>query len=164
MMLDSKKALISGSFDPPTMGHYDLALRASKMFDEVYVTEFVNSSKHGFFGTDERLEMLRAAFADIPNIHVDVWGGLLVDYAREHGIGTIVKGARSATDFDYEQSLALINRSLEPELDTVILPTKAEYMHISSTMVRELIRYGCDYSAAVPHGVAELIGKYYRHD
>ncbi|MBQ8552455.1 MAG: pantetheine-phosphate adenylyltransferase [Clostridia bacterium] len=159
-MLNSKKALISGSFDPPTIGHYDLVMRAARMFDEVYVTEFVNSSKNGFFNAEQRLCMLRSAFKGIPNIHVDSWGGLLVDYAREHGIGTIVKGARSATDFDYEQSMALINRSLEPELDTVIIPTRAEYMHISSTMVRELIRYGCDYTKAVPAGVAELIAEF----
>lgn len=160
-MLDPKKALISGSFDPVTVGHYDLVVRAAKIFDEVYVTEFVNSSKKGFFDSEERLCMLKAAFTGIPNVRVDSFGGLLVDYAREHGIGTVVKGARTAADFDYEQSMALINRSLEAELDTVIIPTKAEYMHISSTMVRELIRYGCDYSVAVPNGVAPLIGKFY---
>ncbi len=160
-MLNSKIALVSGSFDPPTVGHLDLVERASKIFDEVYVTEFINSSKTGFFGVDERLEMMRAAFSHIPNVHIDAWGGLLVDYAREHHIGTIVKGARSASDFDYEQSLALINRSLEKELDTVIIPTKAEYMHVSSTMVRELIRYGSDYSEFVPEKVALLIKKYH---
>lgn len=156
-MLNSKIALVSGSFDPVTIGHYDLVLRASRMFDEVYVTEFTNSSKTTFFSTDERLRMLHAAFDKIPNVHVDVWGGLLADYAVMRGIGTIAKGARSATDFDYEMSLSLINRSIVPELDTVIIPTRAEYMHISSTMVRELIRYDCDYSKCVPEGVAELI-------
>lgn len=156
-MLNPRKALISGSFDPPTVGHYDLVLRASKIFDEVYVTEFINSSKTTYFSSDERLQMLHAAFDSIPNVHVDIWGGLLADYAVEHGIGTIAKGARSATDFDYEMSLSLINRSIVPELDTIIIPTKAEYMHISSTMVRELIRYDCDYSKCVPVGVAELI-------
>ncbi len=161
-MLNPKKALISGSFDPVTVGHYDLVMRAAKMFDEVYVTEFVNSSKNGFFSAEERLCMLKAAFAGVPNVRVDSFGGLLVDYAREHGIGTVVKGARTASDFDYEQSLALINRSLEAELDTVIIPTKAEYMHVSSTMVRELIRYGCDYTKSVPAGVAPLIAEFYR--
>lgn len=156
-MLNPKKALISGSFDPVTLGHFDLVCRAAKMFDEVYVTEFINSSKTSFFSADERLQMLHAAFDGIENVHVDIWGGLLADYALEHGIGTIAKGARSATDFDYEMSLSLINRSINSEIDTIIIPTKAEYMHISSTMVRELIRYGCDYSAAVPAGVAALI-------
>lgn len=156
-MLNPKIALISGSFDPVTVGHCDLVMRAARVFDKVYVTEFINSSKTSFFSTDERLSMLHAAFDGIPNVKVDVWGGLLADYALEHDIGMIVKGARSATDFDYEMSLSLINRSINAELDTIIIPTKAEYMHISSTMVRELIRYGCDYSACVPASVAELI-------
>lgn len=156
-MPNPKIALIPGSFDPVTVGHCDIVLRAAKIFDKVYVTEFINSSKTSFFSTDERLSMLHAAFDGIANVKVDVWGGLLADYAVSHDIGTIVKGARSATDFDYEMSLSLINRSISAELDTLIIPTKAEYMHISSTMVRELIRYGCDYSACVPACVAHLI-------
>ncbi len=163
-MLNPKCALVPGSFDPPTIGHYDLVVRAAQMFDEVYVTAFVNSSKSGFFDAEQRLCMLKAAFADIKNVRVDSCGGLLADYAKEHGIGTIVKGARGNSDFEYEQSLALINRSLVPELDTVIIPTKAEYMHISSTMVRELIRYGCDYSRCVPNGVAEIIAEYIKNN
>lgn len=157
IMLNPRKALIPGSFDPPTVGHYDIVVRAASMFDEVYVVAFVNSSKHERFSVSERLKMLHAAFDGIKNVRVDVSQELLADYAAEHGIGTIVKGARSATDFDYEMSLALINRSINSELDTVIIPTKAEHMHVSSTMVREMIRYGCDYTNAVPAGVAELI-------
>lgn len=159
-MLDSKKALIPGSFDPPTVGHYDIVMRAASIFDEVRVVAFVNSSKHECFSAVERLKMLHRAFDGIKNVRVDVSQELLADYAAEHNIGTIVKGARSATDFDYEMSLALINRSLNTELDTVIIPTKAEFMHISSTMVREMIRYGCDYSKCVPNGVAELIAAF----
>ena len=106
------------------------------------------------------LALLSAAFRGIPNITVDLSNGLLADYAVGRGIGTLVKGARNATDFDYELSLSLINRSLEPELDTIILPTRAEYQHISSTMVREMIRYGKDYSRVVPCGTAELIAEY----
>ncbi len=159
-MLNSRRVLVPGSFDPPTMGHYDLVVRAAQMFDEVYVTVFVNSSKNGFFSAEQRLCMLRAAFANVKNVRVDSCDGLLAGYAKEHGIGTIVKGARGSSDFEYEQSLALINRSLVSGLDTVIIPTKAEYMHISSTMVRELIRYGCDYSHCVPDGVAEIISEY----
>ena len=159
-MLDYKKALIPGSFDPPTVGHYDVVERAARMFDRVYVTAFVNSSKMGRFSAEQRLEMLKAAFAGFDNVCVDVSEALLADYARERGIGTVVKGARNATDFDYELSLSLINRSLDSELDTVILPTKSEYLHVSSTMVGEMIRYGRDFSGAVPVGVAELIRKY----
>lgn len=159
-MPNPRIALIPGSFDPVTVGHCDLVLRAAKIFDKVYVTEFVNSAKTGFFSADERLLMLRTAFEGICNVEVDVCDGLLAEYAASHDIGTIVKGSRCATDFDYEMSLSLINRSINAELDTVIIPTKAEYMHISSTMVRELIRYGADYSACVPAGVAELIASF----
>ena len=160
IMLDSRKALIPGSFDPPTLGHYDLAARASQIFDEVYVVEFVNSSKTSFFSADQRLQMLNAAFADMPNVRVDMCSGLLAQYCLDHNIGTIVKGARSSTDFDYELSLSLINRSIIKELDTVILPTRSELMHVSSTMVRELIRYSRDYSACVPASVAALVAEF----
>ncbi len=158
--MNPRYALIPGSFDPVTMGHYDFAVRAAAMFEKVYVVAFTNSSKSGKFTVEQRLEMLRAAFKDVPNVVVDVSEGLLAGYAREHNIGTLVKGARNATDFDYEMSLWLINRSIDEELDTIIFPTRAEYMHVSSTMVRELIKYGCDYSAAVPPGVAEKIAEY----
>lgn len=159
-MVSYKIALIPGSFDPPTVGHLDVVERAVKMFDEVWVTAFVNSSKAGRFTAEERLAMLQAAFGDIKGVHVDVSKELLADYAVSRGIGVIVKGARNATDFDYELSLSLINRSLENELDTVILPTRSEYAHVSSTMVSEMIRYGRDYTPCVPKGVAALIGKF----
>ena len=158
-MLDYRCAIIPGSFDPPTLGHYDIVRRAAMMFDKVYVVAFVNASKIGAFSAENRLAMLRAAFEGLPNVEVDVSDELLAGYAKKKGVGVLVKGARNATDFDYEMSLSLINRSIEAELDTVIIPTKAEYQHISSTMVRELIKYGCDYSAAVPEGVAREIDK-----
>ncbi len=156
-MLNHKIALIPGSFDPPTVGHLDVVLRAARIFDEVYITAFVNSSKAGRFTEEERFAMLKAAFGHIEGVQVDVSHELLADYAKKHGIGTIVKGARNATDFDYELSLSLINRSLEDELDTVIIPTRSEYAHVSSTMVSEMIRYGRDIKGSVPDGVEELI-------
>ncbi len=159
-MLNPKIALIPGSFDPVTIGHYDIVCRAAAMFDEVYVVSFINSSKKDRFSPEQRLEMLKTAFSKLPNVNVDISQSLLAGYAFKHNAGTIVKGSRSATDFDYEMSLSLINRSINKNLDTIILPTKAEYMHISSTMVCELIRYGMDYSKCVPEGVGELIRKY----
>ncbi len=159
-MLDSKIALIPGSFDPVTLGHYDIVKRASAMFEHVYVTAFVNASKAGKFTAEQRLEMLKTAFKEFGNVSVDVSCGLLCDYCRDKNIGIVVKGARNVTDFDYELTLSLINRSISPELDTIILPTKSEYIHISSTMVNELIKYGEDFTASVPCGVAELIKKY----
>ncbi len=159
-MLDSKKALISGSFAPPTLGHMDIVSRAAKIFDEVWVVAFVNSSKPDRYTDDEKLEMLNAAFGGMENVHVDIYSGLLADYAESRGIGTIVRGARSATDFDYELSLSLINRSICDGLDTVVIPADSKYAHISSTMVSELVRYGKDFSPYVPRGVAELLTRY----
>ncbi len=158
-MLNPKIAIFPGSFDPPTLGHYDIAVRAAGMFDEVYVVAFVNAAKKGRFGFDARREMLSVSFAGVPNIRTDVSEELLADYCLAHGIGTIVKGARNAADFDYELSLSMINRSIERELDTVILPTKNEYLHVSSTFVYELIRYGRDYAAYLPFGAAAVVEK-----
>ncbi len=159
-MMDSKKALIAGSFDPPTLGHMDIVRRAAKIFDEVWVVAFVNSAKKGRYTDEQRLAMLRGAFDGIKGVRVDLSCGLLADFAEAHGIGTIVRGARSASDFDYELSLSLINRSINSELDTVIIPADSKYAHISSTMVNELVRYGRDYSAFVPAKVAELLERY----
>lgn len=154
------RALLPGSYDPPTLGHYDLAMRAASIFDEVYVVAFSNSSKRGRFSSAERLEMLHAAFDGIDGIKVDLSETLLADYAHEHQITALVKGARGSVDFDYELQLSLINRSIAPDLDTIILPTRAELMHLSSTMVAELIKYNKPYEAYLPSGVAELIKKY----
>ena len=115
-----------GSFDPVTIGHYDVARRAAEIFDRLYVVAFVNSEKHGRFQASDRLRLLEAAFADITNIHCELSDGLLADYAVRHDIGVLVKGARGSVDFDYELSLSLINRAVEPELDTIILPTRQE--------------------------------------
>ena len=156
-MLNPKFALVPGSFDPPTIGHYDLVRRAAAIFDEVWVVAFVNPSKKGRFSVEAKRAMLERSFADMPNVHTDVSEALLAGYCAEKGIGTLVKGARSATDFDYEMSLAMINRSLDAELDTIILPTRAEYLHISSTMVGEMLRYGQPYAHLVPPGTAEII-------
>ncbi len=154
------RALLPGSYDPPTLGHYDLAMRAARIFDEVYVVAFANSSKHGRFSSAERLEMLHAAFDGTERIRVDLSDKLLADYAKENKITALVKGARGTVDFDYELQLSMINRSLCPELETVILPTRAELMHLSSTMVSELVKYKKPYDGCVPKGVAELIKKY----
>ena len=146
-----------GSFDPVTIGHYDVARRAAEIFDRLYVVAFVNSEKHGRFQASDRLRLLEAAFADITNIHCELSDGLLADYAVRHDIGVLVKGARGSVDFDYELSLSLINRAVEPELDTIILPTRQEYLHISSTMVSEMIKYGRDYTNYVPSGALQLL-------
>ena len=155
--MQKRVALVPGSFDPITIGHYDVAKRAAEIFDTVYVVAFVNSEKHGRFSAQDRLRMLEAAFSGIPNIRCELSTGMLADYAVEHGIGVLVKGARGSVDFDFELSLSMINRAVEPELDTIIFPTRQEYLHISSTMVSEMIKYGRDYSKFVPAGAYEIL-------
>lgn len=154
------RALISGSFDPITAGHADLVQRAARIFDEVWVVVCANASKRDRFTPEQRLEMVKAAFGSCDRVKVGICEGLLADYARDHGITALVRGARGSVDFDYELSMSLINRSLNPELDTVVLPTRAELQHVSSTMVSELIKYGKDYSQYLPEGVTELVRKY----
>lgn len=150
-------ALIPGSFDPITVGHEDLIQRASMLFDEVIVCIFSNSSKQTMFTPEERLEFLHAAASEYRNVRADISSGLLADYAIQHRCDVIIKGARSGTDFDYEFSMASINRELAPMVETVILPSRCELSHISSTMVRELIKYGKDFKPFVPSSVAPLI-------
>ncbi len=150
-------ALIPGTFDPITVGHEDLIQRASMLFDEVVVCVFSNSSKKTMFTIDERYEFVCATVEKYRNVRADMCCGLLADYALEHRCDCILKGARNCVDFDYEHSMACINRELAPVVETVILPSKGELLHISSTMVRELIKYGKDFTPFVPSAVANLI-------
>lgn len=150
-------ALIPGTFDPITVGHEDLIQRASMLFDEVIVCVFTNSAKNTMFTPEERYEFLCAVADNYRNVRADICTGLLADYAIEHRCDVIIKGARSGTDFDYEFSMSAINRELAPMVETIILPSRCELSHISSTMVRELIKYGKDYAPFVPSSVANLI-------
>lgn len=134
-------AVFPGSFDPVTLGHMDVIARASRLFDRVYICAMVNAGKSPMFTAEQRREMLCAATAELKNVTAELWTGLLADYARERGARWLVKGARSGTDFDAELAMAQINRGLDAELDTVLLPARAEYLHFSSSMVREMIRY-----------------------
>ncbi len=150
-------ALIPGTFDPITVGHEDLIQRASMLFDEVIVCVFTNSAKNTMFTPEERYEFLCAVADNYRNVRADLCTGLLADYAIEHRCDVIIKGARSGTDFDYEFALSAINRELAPMVETIILPSRCELSHISSTMVRELIKYGKDFAPFVPSSVANLI-------
>ncbi len=134
-------AVYPGSFDPVTLGHMDVIERAAQLFDRVYICAMVNGGKSPLFTTEQRFEMLCAATASLPNVTAELWTGLLADYAREKGARFLVKGVRNATDFDTEFGMAQINRGLDPELDTVLFPARAERLHFSSTMVREMIKY-----------------------
>ncbi len=152
-----KTAVCPGSFDPITVGHLDLVERAAAIFDQVIVCVMVNGEKHPMFTPEQRLELARAAVVHIPNARAEVWGGLLADFAREQGACALVKGARNGMDFDWEQQMAQINRELCPKLDTVVLPARPEHLHISSTMVREMIRYRQKLDDYVPAGTADIL-------
>jgi len=150
-------AIIPGSFDPVTIGHTDVIERAAKLFDKVYVTVFVNSEKKPMFSLEERCEMLRIACEDIPNVTVESCDYLLADYAKEKGATVLVKGIRGQGDVDYEFMLAKVNNILLPSLDTVFIPSKQEYSHINSTVVREMIKYNKDLGCYLPSKVVEFI-------
>lgn len=136
-------AVIPGSFDPFTRGHRYVVERAAGCFDELVVTVVVNPNKRGLFSVDERLELIREDCADLPNVRVDRWQGLLVDYLRQNAIHSIVKGLRSAVDFDYEVPMAQMNRELA-DVETVFLLTDPRYAHVSSSLVKEVAKLGGD--------------------
>ena len=147
-----RKAVCPGSFDPVTNGHLDIISRASDLFDEVTVAVLINKSKEGMFSVDERLEMLRIVAADYPNVKIDAFRGLLVDFCKAHGIPAIVKGLRAISDFDYELQMAQMNRSLAG-VETVFVPTSPEYSFLASSLVKEIATYGGDVSGLVPADV-----------
>ncbi len=150
-------AVCPGSFDPITVGHLDLAERAAAIFDRVILCVMVNGEKKHMFTLDERLELARAAAAHLPNVEAAACGGLLADFAREQGACALVKGVRGGTDLDWEMQLAQINRDLFPRLDTVLLPAQPEHMHISSTMVREMLRYQQRLEPYIPSGAMRAL-------
>lgn len=152
-----RTAVFPGSFDPVTTGHLDLTERAAALFDRVVVCVMVNAEKHPMFTLEERLELVRAAIAHLPNAGAAACTGLLADFAREVGACALVRGVRGCGDFDTEYQLAQINRSLLPGLDTVFLPSRPEHLHISSTMAREMVRYGQSLDGCVPPAAADVL-------
>lgn len=154
-----KKAVCPGSFDPITNGHLDVIERASHLFDEVVIAVLVNNSKSSLFTTEERIVLARDCVKHLPNVRVDMWSGLLVDYCRENKVDAIVKGLRAVSDFDYELQMAQMNLQLKG-VDTLLMATKPAYSFLSSSLVREIARYGGDVSNLVPAGVlSELTRK-----
>lgn len=147
-----RKAVCPGSFDPITNGHLDVIERASGLFDEVTIAVLMNSAKSGLFTIEERIKMAKEAVSHIPNAKVDTWSGLLVDYCKAHGIGAIIKGLRAVSDFDYELQMAQMNLQLKG-VDTLLMATKPAYSFLSSSLVREIAKYGGDVSTLVPAGV-----------
>jgi pantetheine-phosphate adenylyltransferase len=144
-----RRAVCPGSFDPVTNGHLDIVKRAASLFDEVTVAVLINRNKAGLFSVEERLDMLRQTTQEFPNVTVDAFHGLLVDFCRERGIAAIVKGLRAVTDFDYELQMAQMNSSLA-DVDTVFVPTSPEYSFLASSLVKEVASHGGDVSRLVP--------------
>ena len=142
-------ALCPGTFDPVTNGHLDIVRRAAALFDRVVVAVGDNPSKEPLFPTEERVAMLEEVLGDLDNVEVDSFSGLLVDYARRKEIGIIVKGLRAVTDFDYELQMAQMNRKLT-EMETCFVPTSPKWSYLSSSLVKEVGRYGGDVSGLVP--------------
>ena len=151
-----RRAICPGSFDPVTNGHLDIIGRAASLYDEVVVAVFVNQSKSSLFTVDERREMLSEVTADYPNVTVDTFQGLVVDYCRVHGIPVIVKGLRAVSDFDYELQMAQMNRGLAG-IDTLFMPTNPEYSFLASSLVKEIARWGGDISSLVPPNVLKRL-------
>ena len=147
-----KKAIFPGTFDPFTIGHFSVVKRALTFMDEIIIGIGVNDSKRTWFPTERRVEMIRALYADEPRISVEAYSGLTVDFARERGAGFIIRGIRTVHDFEYEETIADINRKMSG-VETIMLFTEPELTSISSTIVRELLQYGKDVSAFLPEGM-----------
>jgi len=153
-----KIAVCSGSFDPITLGHLDIIRRAAECFDKVYVCVSPNASKNNqMFTPEEKLEMVKTAVEDIPNVEAELFQGLLADYAVERGANVIVRGVRNATDFDVEYQLAQINSGIHPGLESMMLPASPQYQHFSSSMAREMIRYGQPLEKYLPASIIPMV-------
>ena len=156
-----EKAVFAGSFDPPTFGHLNIIERAGRVFSELHVVIAVNSEKSYLFSEDERLSLMRQLVFGKENISVHSWDSLIVEYAKKVGAGVLIRGVRNLADFSYEFDLAMMNRGLSPEIETVFLPTDPEYFILRSSAIKELARFGGDVSTMVPEIVAEALHKKY---
>lgn len=151
------RALYPGSFDPVTFGHLDVLQRASLLFDEVLVAVAHNESKSALFSTEQRVGLLRESTQSLPNVRITSFQGLLVDFARQQGARAILRGLRAISDFEYEFQMALMNRSLEPKLETLFLMPSEEYTYVSSRLVKEVSKLGGNVSRFVPECVAQAL-------
>lgn len=150
-------AIVPGSFDPVTNGHLDIIRRTSQLFDVVYVGILFNGSKNPWFSVEERISLIERVTKDLPNVKVEGFTGLLVDYARKRDAKFIVKGLRAVSDFEYEFQMSLTNKQLAPEIETFFITTNAKYAYLSSSIVKEVARYGGDVTDMVPLEIIEDI-------
>lgn len=152
-----KIAVYPGSFDPITLGHMNIIERAAAIFDKVYVCVMVNSEKQPLFSREERVELIRRCCKRLDNVEVETSGGLLVDYARSRGACAIIKGLRAVSDFDWEFQMALANKKICPEIETLFLASSEKHTYLSSTVVKELGRYGAELRGFVPGEIIDDI-------
>ena len=152
-----KIAIYPGSFDPVTLGHFDIIKRSAKMVDKLVIGVLNNSKKTPVFSVEERKKMLEKVKRDIPNVEVEAFQGLLVDFVKEQNATVIFRGLRAVSDFEYELQMAQLNRNLSPEVDTLYLATSVAYAYLSSSSVREVAKYHGDISSMVPAELLEEI-------
>ncbi len=155
--MSQRIAVCPGSFDPVTLGHLDIISRASALFDRVIVLVSVNPKKRPSFSPEERIEMIKRVTGHLKNIEIETSEGLLADYIRNKGATAIVKGLRAVSDFEYEFQMALANKKLCPEAETVFLVTRSENMYLSSSVVKQIASFGGDISGFVPHEIKDFI-------
>ena len=154
-----RAAVYPGSFDPVTKGHLDIIRRASKTFDKVYVAILTNSSKTPMFSLEQRLDWLKRSTAEIENVEIDSFSGLLVNYMKEKEANIIIKGLRAVSDFEYEFQMALMNRNLNPDVETLFMMTSGKYSYLSSSIVKEVARHRASLNGLVPEFMIEEISK-----
>lgn len=157
-------ALYPGSFDPVTFGHLDLVERALPLFDRLTVAVARNSSKSGTLSFDERVDLLRQVLPDDARLSVTTFSGLVVDYCREHGIGAVLRGLRTVSDFEYEYQMALTNRHLAASIETVFVMPSVQFSYVSSSLIREIVKNGGDVSSFLPPPVERLLRERLRPD
>ncbi len=153
----SRLAVVPGSFDPITNGHLDIITRAAKVFSDVNVVIMNNSAKNSLFTVDERIALIKEATKDLPNVQVGSSDGLMIDYAERVGAVAVVRGLRAVTDFEYEMQITSMNRVLDEDIETFFIMTKNQYSFLSSSIVKEVAKYGGDISELVPKPVEQAL-------
>ena len=154
-----KTAIYPGSFDPITLGHLNIIKRAALCFDKLIVCVMVNSQKNGLFTPEERVKLIRRVVSQLPNVEVDASSVLLAEYARQRKARVIVKGLRAVSDFESEVQMAVVNRKLNPNVDTMFLPSNEKYTYLSSTIVKEMARYGANLADFVPREIVDAVNQ-----
>ncbi len=157
-----KICIYPGTFDPVTYGHLDVLERAAKLFEHVTVAVAISSTKNALFTADQRVELVRANLVHLPSVDVLSFDGLLVEFARKHNAHAIIRGLRALSDFEFEFNMALMNRHLEPNVETLFVMPKEAYSYTSSTLVKQIAKLGGDVAKFVPPNVAEALQKRYR--